>query len=278
MISEWTLGSLPRCSLRDGESYFGRRFHSSGRDVYGRWAGGAKTSAMNTSTYLIVYDLRCSDGLEKQFRVRLNPLTFSIIPFEAESAPTWTALTYEQCECCTLDAATTATCPIAVNISEIVEEFKDRTSTEECKVRCRTPERVYLKKTNLMEAITSIFGIIMATSGCPVLDVFRPMARFHLPFSTGEETPFGAVSMFLLRDYFNNDQGTSPAEAMTSLENHYARVKQVNEGLYARITSISSEDADKNAIVMLHSLSQLLCMEANCNLNSLAYLFKPNRP
>ena len=229
---------------------------------------------MNASTYLIIYDLRCSDGFDKQFKIRLDPHTFTIIPFDMRSEPRWTTLSYEQCNCCTLDAATREHCPIAVNISEIAEEFKDRTSTEECKVRCRTPERVYLKMTNLMEAITSIFGIIMATSGCPVLDVFRPMARFHLPFSTGEETTFRAVSLFLLRDYFGNDTRNSPTDALKTLENHYAQVKQVNEGLYARITSISSEDADKNAIVMLHSLSQLLCMEASCNLNSLAYLFK----
>ena len=232
---------------------------------------------MSESTYLIIYDLRCGDDFEKQFKIRLNPRTFSIIPFNKESKPKWTVLTYEQCECCPVDVISHAYCPIAVNISEIVEEFKDRISIEECRVRCRTPERVYMKKTNLMEAITSIFGIIMATSGCPVLDIFKPMARFHLPFSTGEETTFRAVSMFLLRDYFKSDGSNSSMDVMKTLERHYARVKQVNEGLYARITSISSEDADKNAIVMLHSMSQLLCMEATCNLNSLAYLFKPER-
>jgi len=230
---------------------------------------------MGESTYLIIYDLRCGDDFETQFKIRLDPHTFSIIPFEMESKPKWTVLTYEQCECCPLDVIARTYCPIAVNISGIVDEFKNRISIEECKVRCRTPERVYMKKTNLMEAITSIFGIIMATSGCPVLDVFRPMARFHLPFSTGEETTFRAVSMFLLRDYFNSNGSKSPADVMKTLEHHYAQVKQVNEGLYSRITNISSEDADKNAIVMLHSLSQLLCMEATCNVNSLAYLFHP---
>lgn len=230
---------------------------------------------MSASTYLIIYDLRCSGGFETQFKIRLDPHTFTLIPFGISPTPKWTILTYEQCECCPMDVMAHTYCPIAVNISEIAEEFKDRLSTEECKVRCRTPERIYIKKTNLMEAITSIFGIIMATSGCPVLDVFKPMARFHLPFSTGEETTFRAVSMFLMRDHFSSDGSKSFMDTMKTLERHYELVKQVNEGLFSRIKSISSEDADKNAIVMLHSLSQLLCMEANCNLNSLAYLFNP---
>ena len=57
------------------------------------------------------------------------------------------------------------------------------------------------------------------------------------------------------------------------LENHYSQVKLVNEGLLERITSVGSEDADKNAIVTLHSLSQFLSMEIDYSLSGLEYIF-----
>jgi hypothetical protein len=47
----------------------------------------------------------------------------------------------------------------------------------------------------------------------------------------------------------------------------------VNEGLLARITNVSGKDADKNAIVTLHSLSQFLSMEISYSLCELEYIF-----
>ena len=79
---------------------------------------------------------------------------------------------------------------MALNIADIVEAFQGTVSYDRCLVRCTTPERTYLKKTSITEALFSIFGIVMATSGCPVMDFFRPMARFHLPFATTDETAF----------------------------------------------------------------------------------------
>ena len=37
----------------------------------------------------------------------------------------------------------------------------------------------------------------MALSGCPVLEQLKPMARFHLPFASVEETIYRAASMYL---------------------------------------------------------------------------------
>jgi hypothetical protein len=104
------------------------------------------------------------------------------------------------------------------------------------------------------------------------------MARFHLPFSTGDETTVRAVSMFLLRYYLRGGGRGDFQSAVKDLEKRYARVRQVNEGLFARITHVGSEDADKNAIIMLHSLSQLLSMQIDENLDSIAGYFSDAGP
>lgn len=59
----------------------------------------------------------------------------------------------------------------------------------------------------------------------------------------------------------------------STLEQHYAKVQQVNEGLLKRIKSVGSEDADKNAIITLHSLSQFLSMEIDYSLAGLESIF-----
>jgi len=125
----------------------------------------------------------------------------------------------------------------------------------------------------VMEGLSSIFGVIMATSDCPVMEFLKPMARFHLPFATIEETTVRTASMYLLAQYFKYKDAPGMKFDFRTLENHYSKVKLVNEGLLERINSVSSEDADKNAIVTLHSLSQFLSMEIDYSLSGLEYIF-----
>ena len=124
-----------------------------------------------------------------------------------------------------------------------------------------------------MDALSSIMGVIMATSDCPIMDLFRPMARFHLPFSTVEETTVRSVSMYLLRQYFMAQHKKAADFRLKGLDRHYARVQQVNTGFLARIDQVVSSDADNNALVILHSLSQILSIEIDYSLSSLDYLF-----
>jgi hypothetical protein len=223
--------------------------------------------------YKIVYKFSLNNGQEKFFNILLNPETISIIQHQSEPLPDWAKLKYHQCKCCPLETLGNPYCPVAVNISNIVEEFKDSVSYDDCLVSCSTPERTYLKKTSIMEGISSILGIIMATSNCPIMDFFKPMARFHLPFSTSDETAVRVTSMFLLQQYLEYGNDSADNINLNKLEQHYNKVNKVNEGILKRISSLGSKDADKNAIIMLHSLSQIFSLEINYSLESIAHLF-----
>jgi hypothetical protein len=50
-------------------------------------------------------------------------------------------------------------------------------------------------------------------------------------------------------------------------------VKLVNEGIIKRISSVGNQDADKNAVVTLHSISLFLSMEIDYSLSTLEYIF-----
>ncbi len=235
---------------------------------------------MEKEPYQILYKFSFEDGRKKHFKIMLDQETISILRPGLSKNPRWAKLKYNKCRCCPLEESNHPYCPIAVNISDIVESFKHMFSSEDCTVRCVTPERTYMKKTSTMEGISSIFGVIMATSNCPVMDFLKPMARFHLPFGTLEETMVRVTSMYLLRQYFSNKKEDRTVLDFNELDLHYARVQQVNEGLVARINPLIKKDANKNALIILHSLCKLLSMEIDVNMDSIKYLFtlKPDSP
>lgn len=101
---------------------------------------------MNREPYKIDYEFILSKNERKFYHILLDPETVSIIRPKQVSPPDWTKLDYQQCNECSLDPAKHPYCPIAVNIFEIVEEFKNMISYTECMVRVTTPERIYLKK------------------------------------------------------------------------------------------------------------------------------------
>lgn len=228
---------------------------------------------MNENTYWFNYTIELDDGQHAGVRIAMDPVTLTMMPASSEPYPTWTQLTYNQCECCSLSPTSHPYCPIAVNITDLVDRFKDILSHQHCKIVCETVDRTYSKKTSAMEGLTSVFGIVMATSNCPVMNFLKPMARFHLPFSSVQETTVRSTSLFLLGQYFEYKKGRVSSFDFHKLEKSYAQVQRVNEGLLARIRSLGSRDADKNAIITLHSISQFLSMEMDFSLTSIAHLF-----
>ena len=229
---------------------------------------------MNDNAYWFNYDIELEDGQSTRFHIALDPLTLTMKPASPEPFPPWTELSYQQCKCCRLSPNTNLYCPIAVNITELVDRFKDILSHKNCMVVCETADRTYSKRTSAMEGLTSVFGIVMATSNCPVMNFLKPMARFHLPFSSVEETTARSTSLFLLGQYFEFKKGRVNRFDFDKLEKSYARVQLVNEGLLARIHSVGKRDADKNAIITLHSISQFLSMEMDFSLTTIAHLFE----
>ena len=112
-----------------------------------------------------------------------------------------------RCSNCKLDEKTEY-CPVIVNLLDIVDSFSGMNSYKKCDIIIETEEREYHKKdVSLQSAVSSLMGIYMPTSGCPTLDMLRPMVKFHLPFATLDETVYRAVSMFLVAEYLRKSRG-----------------------------------------------------------------------
>ena len=221
---------------------------------------------------LYTYSFIFPDGTEKLFPIELDSNTCYLNPVPLPG-PFWTRLTVQQCQHCQLTENSHLHCPVAINIAELINEFHDIISYSDCTVICRSQARTVSKNTCIQDGLSSILGIIMATSGCPSMEILKPLARFHLPFATVEETLFRSVSAYMLRQYFVGLDGAKADFSLSNITNAYKEIQQVNAGILQRIKQAVQSDADANAIVILNNLTQILELEIEDKLESLRPLF-----
>lgn len=197
------------------------------------------------------YVFTFNNGVEKEFKVNLDRKSMCLIQTEKKPNSPWAALKNFKCPNCPLDESQYEFCPIATNIIELVDYFKDRESIEEIELLIETQERKYLKRTTLQAGLSSLLGIYMVTTGCPILERLKPMVRYHLPFATLEETTYRVVTMYLLAQFFLRRRGKEPDWNLKNLSNIYEDIMIVNSNVCFKLREIINRDAPVNALVKL---------------------------
>lgn len=198
------------------------------------------------------YDFVFPDGRRTRFSLELESDTLNLIPEPQMEYPRWVELGFHKCPGCILDERLDPFCPVAMSLVHPVEVFRDSLSYEEAEVTVEGPERGYHKSTSLQVGLSSLFGLIMATSGCPSLEKLKPMARFHLPFATSDETAFRAMGAYLLAQYIRKREGSEPDWELRGLESMYDSIRDVNKHLVERFRNIDElKSASLNALVNL---------------------------
>ncbi|PXA05167.1 hypothetical protein DDZ13_04190 [Coraliomargarita sinensis] len=205
----------------------------------------------------LTYRFSFPDGSEKKFVIKLNRESGKLVQRERDSYPEWTRLSYKQCQHCPLKIEDQPRCPVAVSLIDVVEFFQDSISTKQAVVTVESGQRITKRtRTNLSSSISSIIGIYMATSGCPIMDKLRPMARFHLPFADTEETVYRALSMYALAQYFRHQKGLEADWDFQALKQIYSEVNQLNIDFARRLRNDSISEATTNAITSLDCFAQ----------------------
>ena len=222
------------------------------------------------------YEFLFEDGQRLAIPVRLRLPGYDLVA-DAPAAPLphWTKLGFEQCPNCTLNG-TCSRCQAAVNLIPLGTYFSDRRSTEIVDVNVYTAERTYVKKCPLQHGVSSLMGLIMATSGCPHLDKLRPMVLTHLPFSSAEQTMFRTISMYLLAQFLRQRRGMTTDWQLNELTRTYDEIKIVNQAFARRLRSCQTRDANLNAIVNLDCQADLASFSiAEEQWEELDHLFQP---
>lgn len=218
----------------------------------------------------IRYHFDLPDGSKKTLEFFFDPTDFRLHNPPPAEPPFWTELGYNQCANCPLEAAAHLHCPAALQMASAVEPLKSLVSFDTVSVTVVQAERSVHVETTAQQALSSVLGLIMATSGCPWTDHLRPMARFHLPFASDAETVYRIISMFLLARELS---GAATSHGFDGLEELYANLHVVNRDMSRRLGAATRTDPARNALALLDAYATLLPAALDDSLNELRPLF-----
>jgi hypothetical protein len=222
-----------------------------------------------------LYKFIFKNRVKREFQIELDSVTLNLIKTGNKSYPEWTKLHCFKCPNCVLDECQCDFCPIAVNMADVIDYFSNFLSYESVEVMVAAPERKYIKRVSLQHGVSSLIGIYMVTSGCPVMEKLKPMVRFHLPFASIEETKYRAISMYLLAQYFLYQHGSQPDWDLKKLAEIYENVSLVNESFCKRLRTIKGKDANLNALIVLDIFAGSVNFSIDSQMaDDLEYLFK----
>lgn len=221
----------------------------------------------------IRYRIQCDDDTTYEFPVILDARTLDRVGEFPGVPPAWTRLEQWEEGLCELDRRTHLYCPLALALVDVVEHFRELLSYTEVTATVETPQRIYVKRTTVQRVLSSLIGLLMATSGCPSMAFLKPLARFHLPFATREETLFRVVGAYLFGQYILHHRGIPCDLELDKLREAYARIHAINLGLARRLRDVAGGDANVNAVVLLDLFAQEFPPAIDEHMEEMAYLF-----
>lgn len=226
-----------------------------------------------TYKYVFAFD----EDAPRSVEVRLDKANLQLqSEVDEAAAPQWTELTHSQCSNCPLKPEDSPRCPAAVSLVPVMKNFDQSIARKLVNVTVETVNRKYVKKTNLQEALGSLVGLLMVTSGCPVMAKLRPLALTHLPFATMDETNFRMLSMYLLAQFFvQKKTGEADWELKEFLTIH-EEVRTVNQFFHERLASVGGQEGSPAALLILDLFSRSLSFSLEeGSLSEIKSVFEP---
>lgn len=224
-------------------------------------------------TINISYSFNLGAHGEEKFDLQLNAQTIELIPQPEQKPPKWTDLQFHQCPNCPLDPEQHAYCPVATNISRVIWRFDKVVSYDDIDLEITTDTRMVSQRTSAQKGISSLLGLLFATSGCPYTNYMKPMARFHLPLATEEDTIFRAAGMYLLAQFFLKQEGEKTDLELVGLTEIYKNLHVVNTHIAERIKSIAVTDSSTNAVIILDTFANIMPFVIEDHLDEIRHLF-----
>lgn len=222
----------------------------------------------------ISYRFTLDSGQTETFHMRFHEETLAADWILPAVLPEWAKLVFHQCSHCPFSPVDTLYCPLAAHLVEVIDRLGGLISYDTVLVEVDTAERQISLRTSAQRGVSSLLGLLIPTSGCPYTAFFRPMARFHLPFSTQDETFYRAASMYMLSQYFAGD-GTQCSDIhLDGLRQIYSDMEVVNLKLVERLKAATKADSSVNAVIILDLFAKSMPIVIEDRLEDLRYLFE----
>lgn len=228
------------------------------------------------NTVSIQYCFTLPEGKREVFDLHMEAENLElVVDTPQEQLPAWTELIFHQCLNCPLTPDTHPHCPVAAKLADLVRRFDRLISYETIYMEVKTDERIIAQQTTAQKGLSSLMGLVIANSGCPHTTFFRPMGRFHLPLANVEETLFRATSMYLMAQYFLQQEGREADFQLKRLEGIYENIHIVNSAMAERLRYASSSDLSTNAVILLDLYALAFPHAFDRTLKNIRCLFTP---
>lgn len=222
----------------------------------------------------IRYCFDLNENRSEVFDIELDAKTLELLDRPSHDLPEWTRLEVHQCSHCPFTSDTTPHCPVAVCLSHVIGRFANVISHDRIDLEVITDERTVTQKTTAQKGISSLIGLLIVASGCPHTEYFKPMARFHLPLASEQETFYRATGMYLLAQYYLRRENKDSELGLDGLKNLYRNLHQLNTMIAERIRLATHKDSSVNAVILLDMVSNLVPLIMDEQLDKLRHLFK----
>lgn len=189
--------------------------------------------------------------------------------------PQWCELEFKKCPNCTLNGIWHKHCPLAVRLIPFVK-LPALKSYDEVTAEVELENKTITCDTTAQEAFSSLLGLVMATSGCPHTRFFKPMAWYHQPFCTPEETMYRACTTYLF-SYAMHKRTDAAVMKFDDLKMIYKNIHMINVHIASRIKNYSDTDSAINAIVLLDLITKDLPIAVDEDLSELKQLFNTHK-
>jgi hypothetical protein len=223
----------------------------------------------------IRYSFKLGQDVTETFDMKLNAETLELLVDLPDELPGWAKLDFHQCTHCPLDIQTHPYCPLAANLVNIQDRFDSLFSYNHTHLIVTTKDRMISQVTTVQEAVGSLLGLVIAGSNCPHTVYMRPMARFHLPLASKQETIYRSVTTYLLCQYLLKKEGKEFDFDLEGLKEIYNRVHLVNRYIADRLRAEAKTDSLLNAIVQLDIHAQNLTAGIEDAMGELRRIFLP---
>ncbi|MDF1577612.1 MAG: hypothetical protein RQ753_04415 [Desulfurivibrionaceae bacterium] len=224
--------------------------------------------------FQITYNISWQQGGKAHFNLDLDENSLVLLNKPAAELPDWTDLDYCRCMNCPLNSATTPRCPAATSFVPVVNQFSSVSPKLDTEVETIIADRRITQRAPAQRAISSVIGVLFASSGCPRTVYFRPMVRYHIPLSNENETMMRAASMYTLSQYFKFKEGEQPDLELRGLKNIYEELQIVNRTMAERLQAADGTDTSVNAMILLDMYAHTMPYQIEDSLKNLQYLFK----
>ncbi len=206
----------------------------------------------------IEYRIKLSEERIECLNFELDGKTFDLKGSGLPNPPEWARLGFRQCPHCPLTEDSHPHCPLAVQLHDIVNRFHDTRSIDKVELEVVTEERRVIQALDIQRAIASILDLIVPVCGCPKTACMKPLARFHLPLASEEETVFRVTGMYLLARYFLSRDSDRTRIELDGLTRIYEDLHTLNKAVASRLRHVTWSDSLKNAIAMVDTYSILV--------------------